>query len=150
MEDLSLHILDIVENSIEAKATCIFIGINQDIEKDLLIIEIKDNGKGMDRETLKMAADPFYSTRTTRNVGLGLSLLKQATRECGGTFKIRSETDRGTSIRATFQNSHVDRKPLGDLNTTLRTLIATHPEIRFSVDFKNAESNFYFDTEEIS
>jgi len=150
MEDLSLHILDIVENSIEAKATRICININQDIRNDLLVIEIKDNGRGMDRETLKKAADPFYSTRLTRNVGLGLSLLKQATRECGGTFKIESEISKGTSIKATFQNSHIDRKPLGDLNTTLMTLIGTHPEINFVVNFKNTETTFCLDTEEIS
>lgn len=150
MEDLSLHILDIVENSIEAKATRIFIGIDQDIKNDLLVIEIKDNGKGMNRETRKMAVDPFYSTRKTRNVGLGLSLLRQATRECGGTFKINSVINKGTSLKATFQNSHIDRKPLGDLNTTLMTLITAHPEIHFLVDFKNAETDFHLDTEDVS
>lgn len=150
MEDLSLHILDIVENSIEAKATKIFIGIDQNIKNNLLVIEIKDNGQGMNKETLKKAVDPFYSTRRTRKVGLGLALLNQATRECGGTFEIKSEIKKGTLIRATFQNSHIDRKPLGDLKTTLMTLIATHPEINFIVDFKNGETKFCFDTEEIS
>jgi len=150
MEDLSLHILDIVENSIEAKATRIFISIDQDMKNDLLVIEIKDNGKGMNREILKKAVNPFFTTRNTRKVGLGLSLLKQATRECGGTFKIKSEISKGTSIKAIFQNSHIDRKPLGDLNATLVTLIAAHPEINFIVDFKNAETKFYLDTEEVS
>jgi len=150
MEDLSLHILDIVENSIEAKATRICININQDIENDLLVIEIKDNGNGMNNETLKKAVDPFFTTRTTRNIGLGLSLLEQAIRECKGDFQIKSEINKGTSIKATFQNSHIDRKPLGDLNATLMTLIAAHPEIHFVVDFKNAETTFCLDTEDIS
>jgi signal transduction histidine kinase len=149
MEDLSLHILDIVENSIEAKATKICININQDIKNDLLVIEIIDNGRGMSKDTLNNAVNPFFTTRTTRNVGLGLSFLKQATRECGGTFKIKSEIDKGTSIKATFQNSHIDRKPVGDINTTLMTLIATHPEINFIVDFKDDETHFFLDTEEI-
>ncbi|NQT24883.1 sensor histidine kinase [candidate division KSB1 bacterium] len=142
--------MDIVENSIEAKATRIFISIDQDMKNDLLVIEIKDNGKGMNREILKKAVNPFFTTRNTRKVGLGLSLLKQATRECGGTFKIKSEISKGTSIKAIFQNSHIDRKPLGDLNATLVTLIAAHPEINFIVDFKNAETKFYLDTEEVS
>ena len=88
MEDLSLHILDIVENSIEAKASKIEIIINEDVKRDLLMIKIKDNGKGMDEETVKKVLDPFFTTRTTRRVGLGLSLLAQATKESNGNFEI--------------------------------------------------------------
>jgi signal transduction histidine kinase len=149
MEDLSLHILDIVENSIEAKASEIIIKIFEDIENDMLTIEIRDNGIGMKKDTLKKAVDPFYTTRTTRNVGLGLSLLKQATRESGGSFEMNSKIEKGTLIKATFQSSHIDRKPLGDLNNTLMTLITGHPDIHFVVDFQDAETKLHFDTEEL-
>ena len=149
MKDLSLHILDIVENSIEANASKIRIKINEDIKKDLLIIEIKDNGKGMDEETLKTVTDPFYTTRTTRRVGLGLSLLVQATKESNGNFEIKSKINKGTEIKATFQYSHIDRKPLGDINSTLTTLMIAHPEINFIYEYQNAENKYCLDTSEI-
>lgn len=149
MEDLSLHILDIVENSIEAKASKIRIKINEDIKRDLLTIEIKDNGKGMDEETLKKAIDPFYTTRSTRRVGLGLPLLAQATKESGGNFEIKSKAGKGTEIKATFQHSHIDRKPLGDINSTLTTLMIAHPEIDFIYEYQNAETKFSLDTSKI-
>ena len=149
MEDLSLHILDVVENSIEANASKIKIKINEDIKKDILIIEIKDNGKGMDEETLKIVTDPFYTTRTTRNVGLGLSLLVQATKESNGNFEIKSKINKGTEIKATFQYSHIDRKPLGDIKNTLMTLMIAHPEINFIYEYQDAENKYYLDTNEI-
>src|SRR5210317_2667329 len=98
MEDLSLHILDIAENSINGAAKTIEIIINEDREKDLLTIEIKDDGKGMDEETLKKALDPFFTTRTTRRVGLGLSLLAQAAEQSEGKMELNSIPDVGTKI----------------------------------------------------
>ena len=149
MEDLSLHILDVVENSIEANASRIEIKIIEEKSKDLLVIEIKDNGRGMNRETINKVLDPFYTTRTTRSVGLGLSLLAQAARESNGNFEINSRLGEGTEIMATFQYSHIDRKPIGDMNDTLVTLIISHPEINFIYEHQDDEGNFILDSNEI-
>lgn len=146
MEDLSLHILDIVENSIEAKASKIEIIINEDVKRDLLTIKIKDNGKGMNEETVKKVLDPFFTTRTTRRVGLGLSLLAQATKESNGNFEIESKVGKGTEIKATFQYSHIDCKPIGNIKDTLTTLLVAHPEIDFKYEYKNAKTKSSLDT----
>jgi hypothetical protein len=135
MEDLSLHILDVVENSIAASATRIKIRIVEDTRQDLLSVEISDNGAGMDAETRKKAIDPFYTTRTTRRVGLGLPLLAQAAREGGGHFELDSEPGRGTTVKATFQRSHPDRKPLGDIAGTLKTILSGRPELDLQFEY---------------
>jgi signal transduction histidine kinase len=149
VEDLSLHILDIVENSIRAKASRIKIKIVEDTGKDLLTIEIKDNGQGMDEETIKKVLDPFFTSRTTRKVGLGLPLLSQAARESGGDIKIESKVGRGTRIKASFGYSHIDRKPLGNIEETLITLIAGNPETDFVYEHKKDELEYSLDTKEI-
>ncbi len=148
MEDLSLHILDIAENSISASAKRIEIRIDEDEGKDLLTIEIKDDGKGMDEQTLQKVLDPFYTTRTTRRVGLGLSLLAQATRESDGTIELDSNPGKGTTIKANFRFSHLDRKPMGDIDETIRTLVVGHPEIDFLYEHKKNNSVYHFDTRE--
>ena len=149
MEDLSLHILDIVENSIIAKASTIEIKVVEDIEKDLLTIEIRDNGQGMDEETVKKALDPFFTTRTTRKVGLGLSLLSQAARESGGNIEIESQAGGGTRVKATFGYSHIDRKPVGNMEATLTTLIVGNPEVDFIYEHKKGELEYRLDTKEV-
>ena len=149
MEDLSLHILDIVENSIRAKASRIEIKVVEDIRKDLLTIEIKDDGQGIDEETIKKVRDPFFTTRTTRKVGLGLPLLSQAARESGGDVEIESKVGRGTRVKATFGYSHIDRKPLGNIETTLTTLIAGNPAVDFIYEHKKDEIEYRLDTKEI-
>jgi len=133
MEDLSLHILDIAQNSIEAGAGVIEIDITEDLGEDRLVIEVRDNGRGMDPETLAKATDPFFTTRNTRRVGLGLPLLAAAARAAGGSLKVESSPGKGTYIRATFQHTHVDRAPMGDIETTLMALISAQPDrsIRF-------------------
>ena len=136
MQDLSLHILDIVENSIAASATRIRILIAEDTERDLLSLEISDNGAGMDAETQKKVLDPFYTTRTTRRVGLGLPLLAQAAREGGGHLELDSEPGRGTTVKAVFQLSHPDRKPLGDIAATLETILCGRPELDLQFEYK--------------
>ena len=148
MEDLSLHILDIVENSIAAMAKRIEIRIDEDQAKDLVTIEIKDDGKGMDEQTLKKALDPFFTTRTTRRVGLGLSLLAQAARDSEGTFDLSSEPGKGTTVNATFRLSHPDCKPMGDINETMRMLVVGHPEINFVYEHHKDNSIYRFDTRE--
>jgi anti-sigma regulatory factor (Ser/Thr protein kinase) len=149
MEDLSLHILDIVENSITAGASRVKIRIIEDIKGNLLIIEISDNGRGMDEDTIKMAYDPFFTTKTTRRVGLGVPLLAQAARESNGNISITSEKEKGTTIIANFQYNHIDRKPLGDIGKTLIVLIAAHPEIDFVFEHRRNDHIYQIDTTEI-
>ena len=149
MEDLSLHILDIAENSIMASAGKIEIKIDEDDAADLLTLEISDNGRGMDEQTLKNALDPFFTTRTTRRVGLGLSLLAQAARESGGKMDVSSRPNEGTRVRATFRLSHPDCKPMGDLAETIQTLVLSHPEINFVFEQKTNGSIHRFDSREI-
>ena len=149
MEDLSLHILDIAENSIRAKASRIKVRVVEDRAQDLLTIEIKDNGQGIDEKTVKRVLDPFFTTRTTRRVGLGLPLLSQAARESGGDVEIESKVGMGTRVKATFGYSHIDRKPLGNMETTLTTLIAGNPEVDFIYEYKKDELEYRLDTKEI-
>lgn len=125
MQDLSLHILDIAENSIDAGAKRIKIMIDEDARKNLLTIQIKDNGKGMDKKTLKKVLDPFYTTKTVRRVGLGLSLFAQTIRESDGKIEIKSNPGRGTVVQAKMSYNHIDRKPLGNMCETIISLIGT-------------------------
>ncbi|MFQ6066547.1 MAG: ATP-binding protein [bacterium] len=149
MEDLSLHILDIVENSIRALAKRIKIRIEENIEKDWLTIEIEDNGQGMDEETLQKALDPFFTTKATHRVGLGLPLLHQAARETGGKLEISSEVGKKTRIRATFRYSHPDRKPLGNIKETLLALAAGYPGVDFVYEHKRKDTIYRWDTKKI-
>jgi len=149
MEDLSLHILDVAENSIMASAGKIEIRITEDKANDLLTIEISDDGKGMDAETLKKALDPFFTTRKTRRVGLGLSMLAQAARQSGGEMDVSSRPNEGTAVRATFRLSHPDCKPMGDIAETVRTLVVAHPEIDVIFEHKSNGSIYRFDSREI-
>ena len=144
-----MHILDIVENSIAAMAKRIEIRIDEDQEKDLVTIEIKDDGKGMDEQTAKKALDPFFTTRTTRKVGLGLSLLAQAAKDSEGMFDLSSESGKGTTVNATFRLSHPDCKPMGDIGQTIQVLVTSHPEIDFLYEHKNDNSTYRFDTREV-
>jgi len=149
MEDISLHILDIAENSVAANADKIEIKISENIKKDLLTIEIIDNGKGMDEETLKKALDPFYTTKTVRRFGFGLSLLSEAAKAANGHFSIHSKKGKGTKISANFQHSHIDRQPLGDVGQTIFTLIIGNPEIDFYFEHKRNGHTCRLDTQKI-
>ena len=147
MEDLSLHILDIVENAIAAKARKIEISILERPEEDWLSIEIGDDGLGMDEEVRKKAADPFFTTRASRKVGLGLSLLAQAAQEAGGTLEIESKPGDGTRVRATFQYGHIDRKPMGNMAETILMLIIGNPDIRFHYTHRKGEKTYSLKSE---
>ncbi|KPJ72571.1 hypothetical protein AMJ52_05860 [candidate division TA06 bacterium DG_78] len=147
MRDLSLHILDIVENSIAAGAKKVEITIEEDTNKNLLVVKIKDNGKGMDKKTLTKALDPFFSTKKIRRIGLGLSMLARATKEAEGSFDIKSKKGRGTRVTAKFVYDHIDRKPIGNMAETIIVLVASNG---LKADFiykhsKNGKS-FLFDT----
>jgi signal transduction histidine kinase len=149
VEDISLHILDIVENSIVAKAKRIEIRVIEDIEENLFIVEIEDDGEGMDEATVKRVLDPFFTTRTTRKVGLGLPMLAQSAKESGGNIEISSQVGKGTKVKATFQYNHPDRRPLGNMKATLMTLISSHPEIDFLYEYKSGEEVLRLDTRDI-
>jgi K+-sensing histidine kinase KdpD len=148
MEDISLHILDIAENSISSSAKRIEIRIDENPAKNVLTIEIKDDGKGMDEQAVQRALDPFFTTKPTRKVGLGLSLLAQAARECGGTMELDSRPGRGTTVRAAFRTSHPDCKPVGNIYETIRTLVASHLDIDFLFEHRKNGSVYHFDTRE--
>jgi len=119
MKTLSDHILDIIQNSLNAKSTLIEIIVQTEKKSDLCILRIKDNGCGMSAEILKEATNPFFTTRKTRKVGLGLSLLKQNAEMANGKFTIQSEPGKGTTVEAVFQLSHLDRPELGDVWNSL-------------------------------
>ena len=131
MKDLSSHMMDIVQNSIRAEASWIQIRICEDPEADLFLIEIQDNGCGMDEATLARVRDPFFSSRTVRKVGLGIPLLQQNAERTGGKVSIVSQPGQGTTLTARFGHSHLDRPPLGDVAETLTLLAAANPAIHF-------------------
>jgi anti-sigma regulatory factor (Ser/Thr protein kinase) len=149
VEDLSLHILDIAENSITAEASRIEIKVSEDTGANLLTVEITDNGKGMDKELLDNACDPFYTTRTTRHVGLGIPFLAQSARESNGDISVTSEKGKGTSIKASFQYDHIDRRPLGDIGETMIILIMSNPDIDFIFQHVRNGKEYMLNTAEI-
>ena len=149
MKELSLHILDIAKNSVKANASLIEIIIDEDIENNLLSIDINDNGCGMSREFLEKVKDPFSTTRTTRKVGMGISLFEAAANQCGGVLDISSEEGVGTKIHVTFIYDSIDRAPVGDMPGTMQTLISGSPEIDFLYRHTISGKEFVLDTKEI-
>ena len=123
MTELSLHILDIVKNSTKAGASLVEVAIDESEKRNVLEINITDNGCGMDEDFLRNVTDPFKTTRTTRKVGMGLSLFKNAAELTGGNFDIISEVGKGTVVKASFVRNSIDRQPLGDMASTMITLI---------------------------
>lgn len=149
MKDLSLHILDIVQNSIRAKSKLIRIEISERPADNQLIITISDNGFGMRPEQLKRATDPFYTSRTTRKVGLGLSLFKQNAEMTGGSFSIESELGKGTKVTALFGLNHIDRPVMGDLVGTLLILICSSGDVEYVFKHQTPSGEFVLDTCEV-
>lgn len=149
MRELALHILDVLENAMEAGATRIDLTIHEDSAQDRLTIEIVDNGRGMDQEVLHRVGDPFYTTRTTRHVGLGVPLLRAAARRCNGDLTIASQPGAGTRLSATFQWSHIDRAPLGDMRSTLLGALLSQREIDLRYRHHVDGREFAFDTAEM-
>lgn len=123
MRELSLHILDILQNSAEAGATLVELAIEEDLTSDRLTILVRDNGRGIPADTLSHVFNPFYTSRKTRHVGLGLPLLKAAAERCEGDVTIESVMGSGTTLKATFRHSHIDRAPLGDIASTIITFM---------------------------
>lgn len=137
-----MHVLDIVQNSIKAKAKNVFVSIAEDSSQDKMTIDIKDDGYGMSEEMVKKVCDPFVTSRTTRRVGLGIPLFKSAAEMAGGGFEIESEEGTGTTVSAVFGLSHIDRAPLGDIGSTMSTLIGMNKDINFEYRHKKNGASF--------
>jgi hypothetical protein len=148
MNELSLHILDICENSIKANAKNVTLIIEENTSSNTFIIKIIDDGEGMNEETLKKVTDPFYTTRTTRKVGLGISLFKMAAELTGGFLNIDSQLGKGTTVEVLFHNNHIDRAPLGDISDTIITLIS-RGNFDLNYTHKIDEESFNFNTKDI-
>ena len=149
MRELSLHIMDIVENSLNAGAGLVEIYVKEDGKSNRLSIEISDNGRGMSEDTLKKAVDPFFSTRTTRRIGLGLSMLRELCKRCDGRFKIRSKQGEGTRIKASFRLNHIDLVPFGDMAGSMMSLIVGNPEADFLYTHEVDGRVFHLDTRQV-
>ena len=150
MRDLSLHILDVVENSIRANARRVEILVEEDEVADRLVLQIVDDGNGMDEAMMKQATDPFVTSKPGKKVGLGLALLEQATKEADGEFELESEDGVGTRITATFRHAHPDRKPLGDIPATLESLVAGNPGVELHYEYRRGAETITFDTRGIT
>ncbi len=148
LTEISLNILDIALNSTKAEATLVEIDVRVDETSDSLYVSIKDNGYGMSKEQVERVIDPFYTTRTTRSVGLGVPFFKLAAEATGGDFEISSVKNEGTIIKTRFVLSHIDRMPLGDVAGSIHSLIVYHPTIDFVFRYAFNQASFVLDTRE--
>lgn len=149
MRDLSLHLMDIIQNSITAKASRIYITFDADKSMDILKMTVADNGTGMDEELAKRVMDPFVTSRDTRKVGLGIPLLAASCERSSGSLSIDSAKGNGTVLTASFKLSHIDRPPLGDISETIATVVSSNPEVEVEFKLTSPNGSFEFRTEEI-
>lgn len=149
MRELSLNILDVAQNSITAGASLITIEVNENTVDHTLLIGIYDNGKGMSEEQVRSVIDPFFTTRTTRKVGMGIPLFKMAAEQTGGKLEIKSELGVGTEVRAYFKTDSVDFTPLGDVASTVQMLITMNTDRDFLYKHSVDGKEFVADTREI-
>ena len=149
MHEISLHILDLVENSTGAGADKVKLTVEEDSRQDELRIRIEDNGRGMDAKMVSEVRDPFVTSRTTRKVGLGLPLMDMTTNMCDGCLKIESAPGVGTLVEASYRLSHIDRPPLGNMAATLKTILVMNPELHFIYYHRVDERSFLLDSLEI-
>ena len=154
MKELSLNVLDIVQNSISAGAHHIFVSLAED-DKNKLTLIIEDDGCGMSSETVRSVIDPFYTTRKTRKVGMGIPLLKMAAEQTGGNLYIESKLEsedsdnHGTTVKAVFDMSHMDFTPIGDMISTMCTIIQGHPEIDYLFTHTSKSYDVQLDTAQL-
>lgn len=132
MREIALHLLDIAQNSVAAQSRSISVQVIEDLFHDRMIVSVSDDGNGMDSQTVQQVQDPFYTTRMTRSVGLGIPLLKLAAEAAGGNLRLHSQPGKGTWMQAELQHSHIDRMPLGDLPATCLSLLVSHPQINWT------------------
>lgn len=148
MKDIAFHVTDIAENCIRAGADRI--GISIMLEEHCLELVVTDNGCGMDADTVRKVTSPFYTTRTTRKVGLGLPFLFQNAEQSGGHAEVISEVGKGTRIKAVFMTDNIDCPPVGDLGETLMQVIVGNPSVDVSLRFRCGERNFTISTSDIT
>ena len=146
LPEISLNVLDVSENSTRAGASLVEIRVTVDEARDRLAIVIADDGCGMTPEQVSHVTDPFFTTRTTRKVGLGIPFFKFAAESTGGSFSIQSEPGKGTTVTAVFGLSHIDRMPLGDITSTIHTLVVYHPDTDFVYQYRFNGRSFTMDT----
>jgi anti-sigma regulatory factor (Ser/Thr protein kinase) len=149
MRELSLHILDIAENGIRAGADLLRIRVEESSAADRLTLSVEDNGRGIPEEKIRQIDNPFVTSRKTRRVGLGLSLLAAAARRCQGDICVEANSEKGTCVTATFRRSHIDRAPLGDMAATMEVLIMGNPHIDFRYTHRVDGSEFVLDTRDL-
>ena len=149
MKDLAMHIIDIIQNSIEAGADTVRLEITENTADDRFTIEITDNGRGMDQELLAKVTDPFFTSRQTRRVGLGIPLFKAAAERCDGHLALDSTPGKGTKLTAVFRHSHIDRAPLGNIIDTVVNLVAASPELNFDFSHQTGDREITFDAAEL-
>ncbi len=145
MRELALHLLDIAENSISANAKTVKVTIEENYVTDRLRMMVEDDGRGMSAEMVAQVTDPFFTSRTTRKVGMGLPLLKAAAEACNGSLKVTSEVGKGTRVEVEFQHSHIDRMPLGSVVDTMLTLVVGSPEVHWIFRYQVDSEMFEFD-----
>ncbi len=138
-----------MENAVEAGATRIEVRIDEDLGADRLTIEVADNGRGMNEETVRRVLDPFFTTRKTRHVGLGLPLFAAAARQCDGDLAIESAPGKGTRVRATFRHSHIDRAPLGDMPSALMAILLSGRPVDVAYTHRVGEAEFALDSADV-
>jgi hypothetical protein len=146
MRELSLHILDIITNSIEAESSRVILWIDELAAENLFRIIVRDNGRGMSQTMIDSVIDPFVTTRTTRTVGMGLPLLRQAAMSCGGSLEITSTLGKGTTLKASFTHNSLNRSPLGDIAETVVNLIIGAPDVHFVYGHRTDKGYFTFDS----
>ena len=149
MNDLSLHIMDIIQNSISAGATLVQLFVSEDIRSNLLTIIIEDNGSGMSQEQVEKLSDPFFTSRTTRRVGMGIPLFRQSAEQSGGELMVESTVGVGTKVTATFVYDNIDRPPLGDVANTFILTVSANPELDFILKYTFNGNEYIFDTVEV-
>lgn len=144
-----MHILDIVQNSISAGATLVTLTVDESPAEDLLTIAVGDNGRGMTPEQVSRLADPFFTSRTTRRVGMGIPLLMDSARQSGGDVRIESEPGKGTEVTAVFGYSNIDRPPLGDVANALMLLVSSNPDLDFLFTYRYDGEEYLFNTADV-
>jgi hypothetical protein len=149
LRELALHLLDIAENSVSAKADTIRIRVDENHATDRLRMSVEDNGAGMSADMVARVTDPFVTSRTTRKVGLGIPLLKAAAEGCEGGLDIQSQIGQGTCVAVEFQLSHIDRMPLGNLAATILTLVVGSPEVHWIFNYTVDGQTFEFDDQPV-
>ena len=149
MQDIAMHLLELIQNSIKANATKIVIELHEEVDEGMLDMKVQDDGCGMDETSLKHALDPFYTTRTTRHIGMGLAFMQQLCDQCNGSLEVQSEKEKGTRIHARVQISHIDCPPLGDFGEMMMVAIQASATIYYQFIYQIEDKKFVFDSNQI-